>query len=649
MDPLDQGAVSVNEYGGFISGDFGNTFHLHSELTTGFLVKENLPAYPQGKNETNGAYETRNNLAGKYFLFGFALKYPIYLFGDRIIIAPKTTLEWQFPMDLLPRAGVEDGISNTFSQGAIDSLWFKFGGEIDFLLTKKFFLRTEALYTPQFGMYSDDHSGMTFNAGLGWRLRNDPIWELDGIRERQARDRRQKRINRYAKAASRAYEGGQYARAVSYYDRLLEIDPGRSSYYLGRSNNYTAMGDFEYALEDYESAVNCNTNMLNNTEDFEKWRTLVSNYEDAYYQKAPSVLNWPRLTQAQAAYNRRDYKEAVEQFTSLVNGDRNRYEYSRGRSYAYYALGDYAHALEDFNRSAASHPELRTSPNDYSLWKNLIINYEKNYKTAAPTGGRAVMNIKSGSNLVMLQPHSISAGSSVSVQAGNNRTFILNWRRGDWYVNAINRTRDIEAGHVYQLSSEETNDNKVRTILSDITNEEIPVTLEYNIPDIGQAIDENFFVCTDRNTRGNGVYTWLPKGFPESRNRVKLNCFFTSDAWDKVTVYANSAGVVTGRDTEYEYRLVKESENTFAESLNSWALVRTGNSITFYVMFRSDGRFKTSDGAIHKEGTYNGVKADMYISVGGKDSFIYIQDERSDVARFRVIQRTGIIPDFKEN
>jgi tetratricopeptide (TPR) repeat protein len=510
---------SLTEFGGRVFADFE-----YGELTA---------SYTRGALETYGQeiqYSSYN--AGYYF------KYPFRLFKDRLTIAPKVGWEISYQ---------DPGHS------LLDFYWFKVGANVDYSFSRYFYLRGEFLYDPNLDKFSDLPHLWGFFAGIGFRMKNDPI----------------------------------------------------------RKNYQT----------------------------FAEMRALRE-------QRAREEM----LAEARSALNSGEYQEAAELFTRLIESRSDGWEYYRGRARAYWGLESYAPALEDFNESVGLNGLIVDS--DYTLWKNIVTGYEKAYNLPASTMGRGMWRLTSGSytlqniNEIFKNIKTSGSANTVALPAGEY-TFRLNWRKGDYYINNIERTEEIKPGRVYELKGEEKIDasdkRSLSTWIEDITDAEIPVTVEFKLADIGDRIDEERYDRVDRNSQGDGEYTWVPKGFPASKERAELDYF---DFWDAVTLYAGPDGTVTGRDIDYEYRFLKTSEHTYAEQLNRMTLSLRRSDYTTYVVF-SD-RFETEEGAIRKEGTYNGHEATMHISPGGAHSAIFWEDENKDRVVMKFIQRTGIIPGFRE-
>jgi len=113
--------------------------------------------------------------------------------------------------------------------------------------------------------------------------------------------------------------------AIQYYSNALRIRPGSEEALYNRGLYYQGSGLLEKAEEDYKSIL-----------------TKNSNYVDAYYNLGFIAL-----------VNKKDYPEAIKQFSAALSIDQNYVEafYNRGLAYQY--SGDKNSAIKDY-RSALS-------------------------------------------------------------------------------------------------------------------------------------------------------------------------------------------------------------------------------------------------------------------------------------------------------
>jgi tetratricopeptide (TPR) repeat protein len=203
-------------------------------------------------------------------------------------------------------------------------------------------------------------------------------------------------------------------------------------------------------------------------------------YKSRKELKAETCLN-----QAEAAYGKRDYAGAVAHYSRLIGLDPDNWEYYRARSGAWLGTGDYARALDDFNTSFRINPMVRDDPKDYDQWKTLVTGYEKTLGLPAPMNNRGIWRLPPAGNVRLENMpeftkmlNASGSGSALSLEAGEYE-FRLKWSKGTHRVNEpwVYKWK-IEAGHVYEVRSEEAADNKVRVWIADITEDEIPATID---------------------------------------------------------------------------------------------------------------------------------------------------------------------------
>ena len=126
-------------------------------------------------------------------------------------------------------------------------------------------------------------------------------------------------------------KAGDWDRAISEYTRAININPNYELAYSGRGRCYGVDGkrEWDQALADYTTA-----NRLNPGEP-----AYVNNIGSYYFNYA------------------RDYERAIAQFSAAIKIAPNALRH-RNRGLAYYSLGDYNNALNDFNES------IRLDPNN---------------------------------------------------------------------------------------------------------------------------------------------------------------------------------------------------------------------------------------------------------------------------------------------
>jgi tetratricopeptide (TPR) repeat protein len=159
--------------------------------------------------------------------------------------------------------------------------------------------------------------------------------------------------------------------------------------------------------------------------------------------------------QGQEALDKKDYSRAIALYTRGIAIRENNYSYYYKRSEAHAGAGDYAAALDDFNRATRINPVLQGSEG-YKTWKQLVADYEKNYRRDAPMDEQGKVIVRS-SFLKISNPEDSSRwkGSGNGVSYPEDRyTFTF------WYQEGTDKSREvtfdlqIEEGHVYYAEAE---------------------------------------------------------------------------------------------------------------------------------------------------------------------------------------------------
>ena len=197
------------------------------------------------------------------------------------------------------------------------------------------------------------------------------------------------------------FDRGSLRSAISYYDRVLSLDPSYAEAYNNRGNAHADLGDYARAISDFTAALNYDHpdlgliyyNRGNTYLEMGRYEAAIADFSDAigrgggritlaYYNRGNANLALRRYNSAiddfsQAivrdaayvqAYNNRgsarfyleNYADALEDYTAAIDleyaSDRasltlRQAHYNRGN--IYYQLGDYRRALADYSDALA--------------------------------------------------------------------------------------------------------------------------------------------------------------------------------------------------------------------------------------------------------------------------------------------------------
>lgn len=177
-------------------------------------------------------------------------------------------------------------------------------------------------------------------------------------------------ISRYFSIAYQAVESKNFADAVRYYTKILELSPDivtQTVVYNNRGIAYQNMGEPAKAIEDYSKVIELNPahahafshrgNAYFDTgnhdaalKDYTRAIELKPDYADAYFNRANQYIEM------------KQYALAVNDFTSVLQLIPNDAQAYNRRGTAYLAMGDKEKAKVDFAKAA----ELEPSNNDYA-------------------------------------------------------------------------------------------------------------------------------------------------------------------------------------------------------------------------------------------------------------------------------------------
>lgn len=121
---------------------------------------------------------------------------------------------------------------------------------------------------------------------------------------------------------------GDLDKAISDYNKAIEINPSFTETYSNRGNAYSDSGNFKKAVSDYNKAIELDP----------KFASAYTNRGNAYFRFG-------------------NYKEAVSDYNRALALNPVSVLTYNNRGQAYYALGDFNLAVSDFNKAAEIEPE----------------------------------------------------------------------------------------------------------------------------------------------------------------------------------------------------------------------------------------------------------------------------------------------------
>ncbi|MDR0760577.1 MAG: hypothetical protein LBF74_10805 [Treponema sp.] len=153
--------------------------------------------------------------------------------------------------------------------------------------------------------------------------------------------------------------------------------------------------------------------------------------------------------QGPEALTKKDYARAAALYTQGIRIQADNYNYYYRRSEARAGQGDYAGALDDFNRATRINPLLQGTK-EYDAWKRLVAAYEAERQEDAPMDDQGKVIV--GANLKLANRGSPTpwkgSGNGVSYPAGAYN-FTFWYESGGEKSGEVTFNQRIEAGRVY--------------------------------------------------------------------------------------------------------------------------------------------------------------------------------------------------------
>lgn len=199
-----------------------------------------------------------------------------------------------------------------------------------------------------------------------------------------------KNLEYYHNRASLYSENAQYKKAISDYTRIIETKPKTAAPYINRGLNYKNDSQFEKALSDYTMAIKLEPK--NHTAYYDKAKLLVEmnkieeaskdiskaielNPNEKDYAELGKYLDAknpiPFMKRAEFHRGKQDYKQAISDYTKVINLGVNNSIIYMARGTAYETLGKNRKAMADYTSTIKADP---TDAYAYAARSNVINN-----------------------------------------------------------------------------------------------------------------------------------------------------------------------------------------------------------------------------------------------------------------------------------
>jgi tetratricopeptide (TPR) repeat protein len=162
---------------------------------------------------------------------------------------------------------------------------------------------------------------------------------------------------------------GEYDKAISDFNKAIELNPRYADAYNNRGAAYAKKGEYEKAISDYSKAIELNPRYAD-----AYYNRGLAYYGKGEYDKAISDFNKAielNPIDADAYYNRGavyakkgEYEKAISDYSKAIDLNQKDAEAYYNRGLAYYGKGEYDKAISDFNKAIELNPRYADAYNN---------------------------------------------------------------------------------------------------------------------------------------------------------------------------------------------------------------------------------------------------------------------------------------------
>ncbi len=178
---------------------------------------------------------------------------------------------------------------------------------------------------------------------------------------------------------------GDIDKAISDYNRAIEINPNFTEVYSNRGNIYFNLGNFKEAISDYNKAIEIDskfypayTNRGNIYFNLGNFKEAISNYNKAIELNPSSVLSYDN--RGQAYYSLGNFNQAVSDFSKAIEIEPKYIPAYNNLGLAYFDKGDFDKAISEFNKAIEINPEYANACNNRAVSYFYKKDYDKSWK-----------------------------------------------------------------------------------------------------------------------------------------------------------------------------------------------------------------------------------------------------------------------------
>jgi tetratricopeptide (TPR) repeat protein len=320
-----------------------------------------------------------------------------------------------------------------------------------------------------------------------------------------------------------------------------------------------------------------------------------------------------------------------------------------------YDSGNYEEAFAKLTK--AFEINIGMTNEDYEYWKSLIKKYEETYHKVAPVT-YGVVRVPYDTNLRLLFTPEEYGLKNVVTGAERNiillpgtYTLVFNWRKNNLYINNIKRDIEIKPGYIFEARTTYNDDNTISTSLDNIWNDEIPSTIELDIPKLGEKIDKTKYQQIKSINSDENEIRWQSVGRLKYGERESFKFFATSSQWwQQLIIITDKNGIVNAMEAYREEKLytasdinkMSEKERARADILNSMKIASISNAITLTMVV---GDVEESM-PIRKSGTINGIDITLLKAQDNSISLVFREKYTESTASITATYRQGVDDDL---
>lgn len=168
----------------------------------------------------------------------------------------------------------------------------------------------------------------------------------------------------HIRRGDRAYDEGDFERALDEYGKAIELDPSNAVPYNNRGYLYDDLKEYEKAIEDYTKAIELDqdyaaaySNRGASYYELMQYEQAVEDCKKAIALEPNNATFYNNLGTIYSALSQ--HERAIEQYMKAIKIEPNDADFCYNRGTEYCEIEDYEHAIEDFTKAIQINPNKR--------------------------------------------------------------------------------------------------------------------------------------------------------------------------------------------------------------------------------------------------------------------------------------------------